>query len=63
MTKERGQRVLLVVGSRTDTAIGASGYLYLCREDGTELRKLVWREMTVPEQLSTLRVSVSEFPA
>ncbi len=61
MTKERGQRVLLVVGSRTDTAIGASGYLYLCREDGTELRKLVWREMTVPEQLSALRVSVGEF--
>jgi hypothetical protein len=44
-----------------DTAVGASGYLYLCREDGVELRKLVWREMTLPEQLFALRVSVGEF--
>ncbi|EIF29510.1 hypothetical protein BCh11DRAFT_04955 [Burkholderia sp. Ch1-1] len=61
MTKELGQRVLLIVGDRMDTAVGASGYLYLCREDGSELRKLVWREMTVPEQLFALRVSVGEF--
>lgn len=56
-----GRRVLLIVGDRIDTAVGASGYLYLCREDGVELRKLVWREMTVPEQLFALRVSVGEF--
>lgn len=56
------RRVLLIVGDRIDTAVGASGYLYLCREDGTELRKLVWRQMTLPEQLFALRVSVGELP-
>ncbi|MFL9955299.1 hypothetical protein PQR65_18080 [Paraburkholderia nemoris] len=61
MRKVIGTRVLLIVGDRTDTAVGASGYLYLCREDGGELRELVWREMTVPEQLFALRVSVGEF--
>ncbi|MFM0453910.1 hypothetical protein PQR21_26290 [Paraburkholderia nemoris] len=61
MRKELGRRVLLIVGDRMDTAVGASGFLYLCREDGTELRKLVWREMTLPEQLFALRVSVGEF--
>lgn len=59
--KHLGRRVLLIVGDRIDTAIGASGYLYLCREDGAELRKLVWRDMTLPEQLFALRVSVGEF--
>lgn len=59
--KELGLRVLLIVGDRMDTAVGASGFLYLCRGDGTELRKLVWREMTLPEQLFALRVSVGEF--
>ncbi|MCX4148467.1 hypothetical protein PQR70_27375 [Paraburkholderia madseniana] len=53
--------MLLIVGNRIDTAVGASGYLCLCREDGVELRKLVWREMTLPEQLFALRVSVGEF--
>lgn len=61
MRKDFGLRVLLIVGDRMDTAVGASGYLYMCREDGVELRKLVWREMTVPEQLFALRVSVGEF--
>lgn len=61
MKKDFGLRVLLIVGDRMDTAVGASGYLYLCREDGVELRKLVWRKMTVPEQLFALRVSVGEF--
>lgn len=59
--KQPGRRVLLIVGDRIDTAIGASGYLYLCREGGAELRKLVWRDMTLPEQLLALRVSVGEF--
>ncbi|WP_027794285.1 hypothetical protein [Paraburkholderia acidipaludis] len=59
--KQPGRRVLLIVGDRIDTVIGSSGYLYLCREDGAELRKLVWRDMILPEQLFALRVSVGEF--
>jgi len=59
--KQPGRRVLVIVGDRIDTAIGAGGYLYLCREDESELRKLVWRDMTLPERLFALRVSVGEF--